>query len=63
MTDLLSLNEGKTLEFKRDPSSPKNLLKMLVAAVYAACFGKLRKWVFLRPKSLRSACECGLSFP
>jgi ATP-dependent DNA helicase RecG len=29
--DLLSLNEGKTVEFKRDLSSPKNLLKTLVA--------------------------------
>ena len=29
--ELLSLPEGKTLEFKRDLSSPKNLLKTLVA--------------------------------
>jgi ATP-dependent DNA helicase RecG len=29
--ELLMLNEGKTLEFKRDLSSPKNLLKTLVA--------------------------------
>lgn len=28
---LLSLNEGKTLDFKRDLSSPKGLLKTLVA--------------------------------
>jgi ATP-dependent DNA helicase RecG len=31
MEDLLALPEGKTLEFKRDLSSPKNLLKTLVA--------------------------------
>lgn len=31
MEELLSLPEGKTLEFKRDLSSPKNLLKTLVA--------------------------------
>ena len=30
-SSLLTLNEGKTLEFKRDLSSPKNLLKTLVA--------------------------------
>jgi ATP-dependent DNA helicase RecG len=29
--NVLSLNEGKTIEFKRDLSSPKNLLKTLVA--------------------------------
>jgi predicted HTH transcriptional regulator len=28
---LLTLNEGKTLDFKRDLSSPKGLLKTLVA--------------------------------
>ena len=27
MEDFLSLPEGKTIEFKRDLSSPKNLLK------------------------------------
>ena len=31
MEDLLSLPEGKTIEFKRDLSSPKNWLKTLVA--------------------------------
>ena len=31
IADLLRLVEGKTLEFKRDVSSPKNLLKTLVA--------------------------------
>lgn len=31
VTRLLSMHEGKTLEFKRDLSSPRNLLKTLVA--------------------------------
>jgi ATP-dependent DNA helicase RecG len=31
MEDLLALPEGKTIKFKRDLSSPKNLLKTLVA--------------------------------
>ncbi len=31
VADLLRRKEGKTLEFKRDVSSPKNLLKTLVA--------------------------------
>jgi Filamentation induced by cAMP protein Fic-like, C-terminal domain len=32
--DLLTLNEGKTLEFKRDLSSPKGLLKTLLIAQF-----------------------------
>lgn len=31
LADSLNQNEGKTLEFKRDLSSPKRLLKTLVA--------------------------------
>ncbi|MCT8337474.1 AAA family ATPase [Methanoculleus sp. Afa-1] len=31
VTQLLSMHEGKTLEFKRDLSSPRNILKTLVA--------------------------------
>jgi ATP-dependent DNA helicase RecG len=31
ITDLLTLEEGKTLEFKRDLSSPKGLMKTLIA--------------------------------
>jgi predicted HTH transcriptional regulator len=30
-TQLISMPEGKTLEFKRDLSSPKNILKTLIA--------------------------------
>lgn len=30
-TQLISMPEGKTLEFKRDLSSPRNILKTLVA--------------------------------
>jgi len=31
ITQLITMPEGKTLEFKRDLSSPKNMLKTLVA--------------------------------
>ena len=31
IAELLKVEEGKTLEFKRDISSPRNLLKTLVA--------------------------------
>ena len=31
IAQLLSIPEGKTLEFKRDLSSPRNILKTLVA--------------------------------
>ncbi|MCD4798276.1 MAG: putative DNA binding domain-containing protein, partial [Methanosarcinales archaeon] len=31
ITQLIAMPEGKTLEFKRDISSPKNMLKTLVA--------------------------------
>ena len=31
IAELLKVEEGKTLEFKRDLSSPRNLLKTLVA--------------------------------
>ncbi|ETR66033.1 MAG: hypothetical protein OMM_13345 [Candidatus Magnetoglobus multicellularis str. Araruama] len=34
--ELIQLNEGKTLEFKRDLSSPKNFLKTLVAFANSA---------------------------
>ncbi|WJJ94244.1 hypothetical protein N7E01_04100 [Neopusillimonas aromaticivorans] len=33
---LLSTEEGKTLEFKRDLSSPRNILKTLVAFANSA---------------------------
>jgi len=36
LDDLLSRNEGKTLEFKRDLSSPENLLKTLTAFANSA---------------------------
>ena len=31
IAQLIAMTEGKTLEFKRDLSSPKNILKTLVA--------------------------------
>jgi len=31
ITQMIAMPEGKTLEFKRDISSPKNMLKTLVA--------------------------------
>ena len=31
ITQLIAMPEGKTLEFKRDLSSPKNMLKTLVS--------------------------------
>ena len=34
---LLTSPEGKTLEFKRDLSSPRNILKTLVAFANTAC--------------------------
>ena len=40
--ELLILPEGKTLEFKRDLSSPKPVLRTLVA--FAKCFETLVCW-------------------
>ena len=36
ITQLITMPEGKTLEFKRDISSPKNMLKTLVALANTA---------------------------
>ncbi len=44
ITQLIGMPEGKTLEFKRDLSSPKNMLKTLVVFANTAG-GRLLIWI------------------
>jgi len=48
ITQLITMPEGKTLEFKRDLSSPKNMLKTLVAFANTAGGSSVRTIFSLR---------------
>jgi predicted HTH transcriptional regulator len=51
LLDLLRRPEGKTLEFKRDLSSPRGVLRSLVAFARAAGAGRVRATLMARVRA------------